>query len=103
MGMCKLNSFRAWLGVANTYWIDVISYFVVIASLLLMVIPRVPVEKRAQAGVGALVDGMRFLRAHPIMLAVLSFEFLATFFGSPRPLLAVYARDVLHNGSDCCG
>ena len=48
MGMCKLNSFRAWLGVANTYWIDVISYFVVIASLLLMVIPRVPVEKRAQ-------------------------------------------------------
>src|SRR5205823_940392 len=61
MGMCKLNSFRAWLGVANTYWIDVISYFVVIASLLLMVIPRVPVEKRAQAGVGALVDGMRFL------------------------------------------
>src|SRR3989440_6506790 len=51
----------AWLGVANTYWIDVISYFVVIASLLLMVIPRIPVEKRAQAGVGALVDGVRFL------------------------------------------
>src|SRR6266513_2203475 len=88
----------AWTGVANTYWIDVISYFVVIGSLLLMVIPRIPVEKRAQAGVGALVDGMRFLRAHPVILAVLSLDFFATFFGSPKALLPVYASDILHTG-----
>src|SRR5216684_3134317 len=56
----------AWLGVANTYWIDVISYFVVIGSLLLMVVPRIPFEKRARAGFGALADGRRFLRAHPV-------------------------------------
>src|SRR5437764_2409249 len=88
----------AWTGVANTYWIDVISYFVVIGSLLLMVIPRIPLEKRAQAGVGALMDGMRFLRAHPVILAVLSLDFFATFFGSPRALLPVYASDILHTG-----
>jgi MFS family permease len=88
----------AWVGIANTYWIDVISYFVVIGSLLLMVIPRVPLEKRAQAGVGALVDGMRFLRAHPIILSVLSLDFFATFFGSPKALLPVYASDILHTG-----
>src|SRR5437016_6693982 len=103
MGMCKLNSFRAWLGVANTYWIDVISYFVVIAALFLMVIPRVPSEKRAQAGVGALVDGMRFLRAHPVILAVLSLDFFATFFGSPRALFPVYASDILHTGPQGLG
>src|SRR6266849_3432982 len=56
----------AWLGVANTYWFDVISYFVVIGSLLLMVVPRIPAEKRAQAGIGAFVDGLKFLRAHPV-------------------------------------
>src|SRR2546425_3212487 len=88
----------AWAGVANTYWIDVVSYFVVIGSLLLMVIPRIPVEKRAQAGVGALMDGMRFLHAHPIILAVLSLDFFATFFGSPKALLPVYASDILHTG-----
>jgi hypothetical protein len=38
----------AWIGVANTYWFDVISYCVVIGSLLLMVVPRVPIEKRVQ-------------------------------------------------------
>ena len=93
----------AWLGVANTYWFDVISYFVVIGSLLLMSVPRVPAEKRAQGGVGALVDGMRFLRAHPIILAVLSLDFFATFFGSPRALLPIYANDILHIGPQGLG
>src|SRR5712692_90684 len=93
----------AWFGVANTYWIDVVSYFVVMGSLLLMVIPRVPLEKRAQPGIGALLDGMRFLRTHPIILAVLSLDFFATFFGSPRALLPVYASDILHIGPQGLG
>ncbi len=93
----------AWIGVANTYWFDVISYFVVIGSLLLMVVPRIPAEKRAQAGIGAFVDGLKFLRAHPVILAVLSLDFFATFFGSPRALLPVYARDILHVGPEGLG
>src|SRR5205807_6615198 len=93
----------AWAGVANTYWIDVISYFVVIGSLLLMVVPRVPIGKRAQAGVGALLDGIQFLKAHPIILAVLSLDFFATFFGSPKALLPVYASDILHVGPQGLG
>lgn len=93
----------AWLGVANTYWIDVISYFVVLGSLLLMVVPRIPVEKRARAGFGALADGMRFLRAHPVILAVLSLDFFATFFGSPKSLLPVYASDIMHVGPQGLG
>jgi MFS family permease len=93
----------AWIGVANTYWFDVISYFVVIGSLLLMVVPRIPAEKRAQAGIGALVDGMKFLRAHPVILAVLSLDFFATFFGSPRSLLPVYASDIMHIGPQGLG
>ncbi|MGI9059401.1 MAG: MFS transporter [Ktedonobacteraceae bacterium] len=93
----------AWLGVANTYWIDVISYFVVIGSLLLMVIPRIPAEKRAQPGIAALMDGIHFLREHPVILAVLSLDFFANFFGSPRALLPVYASDILHIGPQGLG
>lgn len=93
----------AQVGTANTYWIDVISYFVVIAALLVMVIPRIPIERRARAGVDALVDGIRFLREHPVILAVLSLDFVATFFGSPRALLPVYASDILHVGSQGLG
>ncbi len=92
-----------WLGVANTYWFDVVTYFVVIGSLLLMAIPRIPIEKRPQGGRGALMDGMRFLRAHPIILAVLSLDFFATFFGSPRALFPIYAQDILHVGPQGLG
>src|SRR5947209_8958485 len=93
----------AWVGIANTYWIDVLSYFVVIGSLLLMVIPRIPAEKRAQAGGGALVDGMRFLRAHPIILSVLSLDFFPTFFSSLIALLPVYPNNILHTGLTVLG
>src|SRR5260221_6128276 len=88
----------AWLGLVNTYWLDVFSYLVVIGSILFMIVPRVPIEKRAQASFGALIDGIHFLRSHPIILAVLSLDFFATFFGSPRALLPIYASDILHVG-----
>lgn len=89
----------AWLGIANSYWLDVISYVFVLAALVVMVVPRVPAEIRARAGVGALLDGMRFLREHPVILGVLSMDFCATFFGSPRSLLPIYATTILHVGS----
>lgn len=93
----------AWLGIANTYWFDVITYFVVLGSLFMMVVPLVPLEKRAQARIGAFMDGMRFLRAHPVILAVLSLDFFATFFGSPRALFPIYASDILHIGPQGLG
>src|SRR6266566_2759912 len=93
----------AWVGVANTYWLDVFSYLVVIGSILIMIVPRLPVEKRAQPGLGALVDGARFLRSHPVILAVLSLDFFAMFFGSPKALLPVYASDIMHVGPQGLG
>lgn len=92
-----------WLGIVTTYWLDVATYFVVIGTLLLMHIPPVAVEKRPQPGFQALVDGMRFLRAHPIILGVLSIDFFATFFGSPKALLPVYANDILRVGASGLG
>lgn len=89
----------AWIGIADSYWLDVVSYLFVLAALVVMVVPRVPLEVRAQAGLGALLDGMRFLREHPVILGVLSMDFCATFFGSPRSLLPIYATNILHVGS----
>lgn len=93
----------AWLGVAHTYWFDVLSYLVVVGSLIVIQVPRVPLEKRARASVGALLDGIGFLRAHPVILAVLALDFCANFFGSPRALLPVYAQDIMHIGPQGLG
>jgi MFS family permease len=93
----------AWLGLVNTYWLDVITYGVAITTILLMVVPRIPSEKRAQAGLSAFTDGIHFLRSHPIILAVLALDFFATFFGSPKALFPVYASDILHVGPQGLG
>jgi Transmembrane secretion effector len=93
----------AWVGVANTYWVDVASYVVVLGALLLMAVPRIPIERRARAGLDALAEGIRFLRAHPLILALMSLDFCATFFGSPRALLPVYAQDIYHAGAQGLG
>jgi hypothetical protein len=93
----------AWVGVANTYWVDVASYVVVLGALLLMAVPRIPLERRARAALDALADGARFLRAHPLILALMSLDFFATFFGSPRALLPVYAQDIYHAGAQGLG
>ncbi|GHO72210.1 hypothetical protein KSC_111020 [Ktedonobacter sp. SOSP1-52] len=42
----------AWFGVASTYWVNVVSYLVVIAALFVLRVPPIPAEKRAQAGFG---------------------------------------------------
>ena len=86
----------AWLGIANTYWIDVLSYVAVIGSLLFMTVPRITIEKRTQAGFRALADGTRFLRTQPVILAIISLDFFATFFGSPLSLLPIFASTILH-------
>ncbi len=93
----------AWLGLATTYWIDVISYAVVIGSLLLMTVPRLPVEKRTAASFRALIDGVRFLRTQPVILAVISLDFFATFFGSPLSLLPIFASTLLHTNAQGLG
>lgn len=93
----------AWFGIASTYWVNVVSYLVVIAALFVLHVPPIPAEKRAQAGFGTLCQGMSFLRAHPVILALLALDFCATFFGAPRALLPVYARDIMHIGPQGLG
>jgi MFS family permease len=92
-----------WLGIANTYWLDVITYLAVIGSLFLMVVPCVPTAKRAQASFGAVIDGIRFIRTHTVILAIISLDFCATFFGSPFALLPVFAGAILHAGPQGLG
>ncbi len=93
----------AWLGIASTYWLNVVSYVVVIAALVMLRVPPIPAERRARTGLAALVEGIRFLQAHPVILALLALDFCATFFGAPRALLPVYAHDIMHIGASGLG
>ena len=61
---------------------------------LMRITPQVP-NGRGGVSLQALRDGMVFLATQPVIVAFMVLDFGATFFGSSRALLPVYARDML--------
>ena len=92
----------AHFGLAGAYWLDVGSFAAsFVAVWMLRTPPRARVER--QPVLGALVEGLRYLGATRILLATMSLDFLATFFGSPRALFPYYADRVFHVGPEGLG
>lgn len=89
-------------GVGSVYIIDVLSFLAVLAALLVIRPP--PVADAVQkVSFTAALEGMRFLWHTPIVLSTMGLDFVATFFGSATALLPIFARDILHVGSQGYG
>ncbi len=91
------------LGLAWAYGLDAASFLAVLAALVLM---RARPGAAAVGGVRgwhAAVEGLRFIRSNPIVLAVMSLDFSATFWGSATVLLPVFAAEILHVGPEGLG
>jgi MFS family permease len=87
----------AWFGLAGAYWLDAASFAAAVAAVWrIRTPPRVPAEP--QSIVRAVIEGLRYLGATRILLATMSLDFLAMFFGSPRALFPYYADRVFHVG-----
>jgi MFS family permease len=89
-------------GVAAVYLIDVLSFLAVIWALLVINPP--PVADAVQrVSWTAAVEGLHFVWRSPIILATMGLDFMATFFSSATSLLPIFARDILHVGSEGYG
>jgi MFS family permease len=84
------------------YWFDALSYFAVLAALLL-IRTRLPAMSARQVNFGAALDGLRFVRRSPIMASTMSLDFFATFLGVSPLLLPIFADKVLHVNADGLG
>jgi MFS family permease len=89
-------------GLAGAYWIDVGSFAAAFIAVWLMRTPPRVVSER-QPVLRSLVEGVRYLGVTRILLATMSLDFLATFFGSPRALFPYYADRVFHVGPEGLG
>ena len=56
------------------------------------------VEAREPPSVGALFEGVRFVRDNPTILGTISLDLFAVLLGGATALLPIYARDILHTG-----
>jgi hypothetical protein len=91
------------LGLAWTYGLDAASFLAVLAALLLMHARPGAAAVGGERGWRAAIEGLRFIRRNPIIMAVMGLDFGATFWGSATVLLPVFADDILHVGPQGLG
>lgn len=78
---------------AAPFFVNALSYLVVVATLMLIRTP--PVQGPARATRAGALEGLRYAVKHPILPAVLLAESAVSLFGHNHALLTIYARDVL--------
>jgi MFS family permease len=73
------------VGFSWLYLVDTITLFATLSAVVLL--PRLPVEGAVgTAGVRAVVDGLRYLRGHRVLLMSFVVDLIAMVFGMPRAL-----------------
>lgn len=87
-----------YLGQPWVYALNALSYLALFLALFLMG----PVEQQIAvrgggpfANLTAILEGIKFILDHPIILSSMILDFFATFFSSANALLPIFARDIL--------
>lgn len=90
------------LGLSASYWFDAASFVGVVAALLAMR-PRGRAATIESEGDGSIREGLRFVVRQPVILGLMSVDFLATLFGTSLILLPVFAEEILAVGPAMLG
>jgi MFS family permease len=72
-------------------------------GLLLTIRVRQAAGGRRRVSLASLLEGLAFVRSQPTILWLMVLDFVANFFGSPRALLPIYARDTFQVGPEGLG
>ena len=89
-------------GLTATYAAGAVSFVAVVIAASLITV-REDIAVGTQNGFTAVADGLRFLWPTPILLAVMSLDFIATFFAASATLTPIFAERVLDMGPDGLG
>jgi len=89
----------AYIDTGYVYIINALSFLAVVVSLLLMNYRGKVAASSAGLGLGALLDGLRFVFRTPIISSTMLLDFIATFFSSARTMLPIVASDILGVGA----
>lgn len=91
-------------GVAYVYLYDVLSFLVLLGTLLAMRdVPRRPPHERGELSFRAGWEGLSWVFRQPLIRSSMLLDFFATFFASAMALLPLFAQDVLLVGAQGYG
>jgi MFS family permease len=88
---------------ASPYWVAAALMAFCIAALtpIRRIVPP-PIEGHPHP-VRQMVDGLRYVRAHRFLLGAITLDLFAVLLGGATAMLPVFARDILHVGSEGLG
>jgi MFS family permease len=89
-------------GAAPVYWIDVASFGVAFTSVARMR-PLPPVGGGTRAGLGSVVEGVRFLRGRRALTGTFVIDLDAMIFGMPRALFPALGTGLYRGGATTVG
>ena len=92
----------AFNGAAEVYLVDAIAALIFVAMLAFITGKRV--DKSSEAFTfKAMMGGFQFIRQNKVILAAVTLDMFAVLFGGVVALLPVFAKDILHVGSEGLG
>lgn len=87
----------AWLSTGNAYLFNALFYLPAASAVVLLRTPLVA-KTREKFAMASFLGGVKFLFSEPIILALVLLDFVVIGFGYYRPLLPVFAKDILFVG-----
>jgi MFS family permease len=79
------------LGLTSAYAMDVATYALALGAFA-RIAPSPPVDGAPAASAASVIEGLRFIRGHRVVLSVFGIDFLAMVFGMPRALFPALAE-----------
>ena len=82
-------------GTTACYAVDAVSWLVMLVSLVLLKTKLQEGRGWGSVSLQSLREGFSFVLRHGVLLPLMLLDCAATFFGNPRALFPIYARDIL--------
>ena len=87
----------AWMSTGNAYLFNAALYLPAVVAVVLLRTPATD-KAREKFSMASFLGGIKFLFSEPIILTLVMLDFIVIGFGYYRPLLPIFAKDILFVG-----
>lgn len=88
----------AWMSTGNAYLFNALFYVPAVVAIVFLKIPAIPGKLPEKFSLTSMLGGFKFLFSEPLVFAMVILDFVVIGFGYFRPLLPVFAKDILFVG-----
>ena len=88
----------AWLSTGNAYLFNALFYLPAVFAIVALTIPASAKPSHEKLAFASLLGGVKFLFSEPVVLAMVLLDFVIVGVGYYRPLLPIFAKDILFVG-----